>query len=137
MQAAYVFHVFFDPGTQLPTRFLFESSPETAIRVSTGIPNTSSPTCQDPRKARPKDKTRAPTTSHLIPSRALTTHPSTTRVRQVEDLSKVLKIPPTRLQTLLTALTAAKCLRLTSGSYSNSPKLGQDRWVSSESWRQV
>ncbi|CAK9067791.1 unnamed protein product [Durusdinium trenchii] len=44
---------------------------------------------------------------------------------KVEDLSKVLKIPPTRLQTLLTALTAAKCLRLTSGSYSNSPNVSK------------
>lgn len=41
----------------------------------------------------------------------------------LEELANVSGVPPTRLQTLLTALVASKCLRQSGGCYQNSPNV--------------
>ena len=43
----------------------------------------------------------------------------------LEELANVSGVPPTRLQTLLTALVASKCLRHSGGCYQNSPNVQQ------------
>lgn len=52
----------------------------------------------------------------------------------VEDLSKACGMPVNRLQTLLTALVASKCLRICEKKYSNSPNVSKFMVSSSKAY---